>query len=443
MTRIVSVTSIPLKRDSRTLRVASSIARLGYESVVVEAEPSDLECDGLPFQLISARPEIPTPDAAAGAGRSAPVEAAAKSPPAKAPAASRLVSALPEPLAGPLRALAASVNGVRGFTALLRLYVRDYLRGNRETEAVLPPADIYYLRSYPQVLAVARMCRRTGAKLLYDSPDAYWEPEPWHDKAPASRVALKLYELAERFAARRAVWFTSASEGQAELIEKRFKRRPLVLHNYHDPRNDTDAERDVREVTGVGDDDFLLVTVGNAKPGMTVDEAIAALELLPDRVHLAFVGRGFEPWASRAEDPALGGRLHLVSHVPPTEIVSFIRRADAFPIFYRPLSANDRVAVPNKIFHAIAAGLPVLYPPIGPIKTIGDEHELGLEMDTADPESIATAVLPLSEDPGLASRYAENARRAAQSLSWEREEETLAKMIASTLKGTPVRAPAS
>jgi hypothetical protein len=54
MKRIVSLTPSRVERDSRTFKEAASMARLGYDSHVVEALPSTSIEGALPFTLEAA-----------------------------------------------------------------------------------------------------------------------------------------------------------------------------------------------------------------------------------------------------------------------------------------------------------------------------------------------------------------------------------------------------
>ena len=55
MKTIVSVTPLQVTADTRTFKIATSLARFGYRSIVVEGEKSDLAPSGLPFELRSPR----------------------------------------------------------------------------------------------------------------------------------------------------------------------------------------------------------------------------------------------------------------------------------------------------------------------------------------------------------------------------------------------------
>ena len=401
MKTVVSVTPIAVERDSRTYKHAASLARFGYRSLVLEGEPSRIASEDLPFELI----------AVGGATR----QVAEPAPPVEpAPAT--------EPAARPNRLLELARRVLEPPLALLA-----HLRWNLRTYRSLPEADLYYLHSYNQYAAVRARSRRSA--YVYDAHDSYFEVYPDDDDGYRARLTPRMFAAIERRCVRGAARFTTVSDGVADLLERRFGRRPAVIRNCPDLRLDRPVERDVRSVAGVPRDAFLLVSVGNAKPGMTVEEGLRALTLLPERVHIAFVGGGMGAFRHLPAELGVQGRAHLLDPVPPTEVASFIETADAAPILYYAITPNFMNALPNRFFHAVAAGLPVLYPPLAEITALSERYGLGLPIDPRDPGSIAAAAGPLSEDPGRAAALRENVGRAREELNWEHEERVLADLV--------------
>lgn len=375
MRRVVSVTPLPVERDSRTYKQAASLARMGYESVVVEGEASSLDPASLPFRLVAV--------ADAGAPRA-------------------------QPLA--------------------------YLRWNLRTLRALPTASLYILHSYRQFPAVYLKTRRNGAPYAYDAHDSYWEHDPDVSGPRPRSPSARAFERMERFCASRAAALLTVSDGVAGLLERRFGRRPVVVRNAADLRLERRSPGDVRTAAGVGPDDFLLAMPGNAKPGDTIREAVQAVSMVPGRVHLALVGSGNERFAELARERGIGDRVHVLPPVPPTEVADFISTADAAPILYRAWTVNFLHALPNRFFHAVAAGLPILYPPLVEIAALCEEHGLGLPIEPTDPGSVAEAIRALSEDPALAARLRANVEAARPALSWEHEEKVLGKLVAAQLE---------
>ncbi|MBM3668331.1 MAG: glycosyltransferase family 4 protein, partial [Actinobacteria bacterium] len=314
-------------------------------------------------------------------------------------------------------------------------------RWNLRTARALPRADLYVVHGWSQLPAVWRRARREGAAVLYDAHDSYFERyPPGQDPEFASDLTRRMFASAEGRFARRAAGLITSSEGIADLLERRVGRRPEVIFNYPDTRTDADRGRGVRSAAGIAPGEFLLVSVGNAKAGMDVEAGIRALELLPEHVHLALVGGGLEPYRARARELGLKRRVHLLGAVPPDHVNRFIADADAGVILYYPITLDFEVAIPNRLFHAIAAGLPVLYPALPGIASVAAERELGPEIDSRDPASIAAAARVLIEDRGARERYRKNAARAAGELSWERQEPRLTALIDAALEdGRPGR----
>ena len=334
-------------------------------------------------------------------------------------------SKLPEGLKRPLRPAVDWMLDRFGET----LYVMFTLvRDSRALHAALPEADVYYIHSPDQFPAVWLKARRSQARIVYDAHDANWALDPDVDASAPNRWTLRLMERVDRICSRRVDGFLTVGAALASLLERHFGRRATVVRNCHDFRLDESAPSDVRAASGLGADDFLMVMTGAPKPGDTVEEALTALEGLPD-AHLALVGKGTQQHAPLVAARGLESRVHLLDAVPPTQVASFIRTADASPILYQALSPAYLVSLPNRFFHAVAAGLPILYPPLPEIKGLCEEHEMGIEIDPVRPDSIAAGARTLAEDPGLRSRYGGNVERAQSVLSWEHEECVLAGLL--------------
>jgi glycosyltransferase involved in cell wall biosynthesis len=101
-----------------------------------------------------------------------------------------------------------------------------------------------------------------------------------------------------------------------------------------------------------------VVSIGQWKPGQATAKAIEALTLLDPRVHLAFIGSGYDRVRPMVEERRLSGRVHLLGSVPATEVVPFVVSADAALIHYREHNPNYANALPNGFFQSLAAGLP-------------------------------------------------------------------------------------
>jgi glycosyltransferase involved in cell wall biosynthesis len=391
------VTPARLDADSRTLKEAASLSRAGLRSIVLEGLESSERWDGQPFEVIGLTTR-------SGGG----------------PGGAGSDSARPSPLWRALRPLGALVGPLLTLVAF-----------NRATAARLPPADLYWVHGSRQLLAVALRARRLRVPFVYDAHDFYADAVRNNPSLTRlQRRTLWLDRVVERACVPLAAARVTVSDGVRELQEDRFKRPFAVLHNAHDPRLDRPASDDLRARLGLGDAAFLLVAVGNAKTGTAFEPAFTALAALPEHVHLAFVGRDYDDAARLAHERGLAERVHFVAPLPPTEVTSFIRSADAAAILYFPLTPNFVSALPNRLFQAIAAGLPLLYPGrLTAIHALCREHGVGIEIDPEDAGSLEATLRGLLDDPAELARLREKARNAAAALSWERDEERLLALV--------------
>jgi glycosyltransferase involved in cell wall biosynthesis len=416
MTRIVTITPLAAENDSRTFKQAASLARLGYESVVVEALPSRDRRD-LPFELITAGGDP-------GGSRGHPPAASHTAGPWWRSAGGRALNAAPGSASRAARDLADELSD--GIT-FLRAFGRRYWL---ETARAVPEASLYYLHGYFQFPAAYLASRRHRAPLAYDAHDFY--PVIFSEDTPAGRFLRRPLLWLDRAAARRAAGFVTVSNGVADLYESAYGRRPRVIRNCHDLRLDEPAASTVRQAAGVGDDDFLVVAVGHAKPGDAFDQMVEAIERCPDDVHVAFVGNQDGRAAAVSAHPA-ASRLHFLPAVPPRQLSAFIESADVAAILYTEHDADYANALPNRFFFPVAAGLPVLYPPLREIRRLAESMELGVPIDPLDPNSIVAAIQGLASDPDRVAELQEKVVQARPALSWEGEEAVLADMIGGLL----------
>lgn len=443
MTRIVSITPNPVERDTRAFKVGASVARFGYESVVVEGEQSNGLGNNLPFELFTLKKQYGPAELDApveeGTGRAteavheAEIQVHEVEEPPPEGIVARVGDRLPEEVKEPLRPALKVVQKLIDGPLLVVFVIRNMLQANFRLMKKLPDADVYYLHSFLEFPAAWMKAKRNRARLVYDAHDANWALDTETDESAPHKLTLKLFEFVDNRAARSSDSFLTVGAELAQMLEDHFHRRPVVVRNCHDYRLDEDSPTDVRSAADVPEDAFLLVMTGAPKPGDTVEQAFEALKSLPENVHFALVGRGTEAHQELVDELGLTDRVHLLPPVPPTQVASFIRTADASPILYFALSPAYRVSLPNRFFHAIAAGLPILYPPLPEIKGICDRYELGIEVDPESAESIAAGVRKLLDNPEERERFAANIKSARDELSWEHEEGVLSDLIEQTV----------
>ena len=396
MKTIVSVVPLPLERDSRSLKIAASLARLGFRSLAAESLPSGRP-EALPVPTVTLTPFPSRPTAT-----TAPKAAASRRP-----------SRLREPLH--LATMVALYFVALPILGLFRL----------------PRADLYYLHEYRLFPTVWLKTLFHPAPIIYDAHDFY--PEVWAvgSLSPFWReVFLPFLGWWEGWCARRAAQVVMVGQGVADLFAARYGVRPRILRNCHDARLECPPAKTLRQSLGLDAEALLLVTIGNRKGGQAVEQAIAALATLPGHVHLAFVGRFYDDAREIARRHGVEARVHPVGAVRPEEIVPFVRDASAALILYWPETGNVGNSLPNGFFQSLAAGLPLLYPPLPELVRVIGERPVGRAIDPRDPQSLVAAIGWFDQaDAAARTAIRDRVAALAADISWEREEATLAALV--------------
>jgi hypothetical protein len=416
MKTIVSLYPGAIATESRAYKQAASFARFGYRSVVIEGIKSQVDKSTLPFELISPNDE-----------RVGNVLSAEDFYQTFETAIIKVVLGVFKPLMQLLRQIGLGSRSVEEFFSTVEwLYFNMLIPVLHKS----PKADVYYLHSFQQFPAVYLLCRKHKAHYIYDAHD-YYAAETRHSCNNKPLIKWLLL-LLERQAVARADTLVTVNEGVAQLLKREFGRDFLVLYNYHDARLDMSVTQNIRELLDLSVQDFLIVSIGNNKEYLAIQNVFEAMTMLPDRVHLAFVGRGYETCLEEIYSKELENRVHLIGQRKSNEIVPFIKAADLSLILYFSSYDFINVSLPNKFFMSIAAELPMLFPDLPEMRQIADLYTIGVQIDPLFPITIKEAVLMLYHSPKRLEECKKSLSHASLALNWENEEHILYDIIKQT-----------
>tara|TARA_B100000945_G_scaffold116130_1_gene92293 strand:- start:14669 stop:16117 length:1449 start_codon:yes stop_codon:yes gene_type:complete len=215
--------------------------------------------------------------------------------------------------------------------------------------------DIFHLGL--AVRAIERADREgRRIKLVYDI----------HEYIPGLPIRLAQrygYEHLEKEYGHRADAFVTVSPGLKSLTEKRFDVPTAIVLNAPDLTSAT-ITKPIREILNLSSEEILMVYVGGIAPHRGAELLIDAIPNLETNVHLVFVSSSTSGYVAslmeRSRNAGVSNRVHFAPFVEPEAVVSYISSADLSLI---PLSReieNYEVALPNKLFQSIHAGIPVV-----------------------------------------------------------------------------------
>jgi glycosyltransferase involved in cell wall biosynthesis len=447
--RAVLVLPTTAEFDSRTYRIASALAARGHEVTVLARWRPGLPEDethasgyrirrvkvsagaGLPlpgplYRAISRwrhrRRERSGGPVARGPGEG--VSAAGTSPGASDGAG----AADPDAALGPrpggvlarLRRLPAGIWRV----SAIALVVRSQTKASR---GIVGSADLYHGMAYMGIPVALDLARGSRSRVVYDARDIYVDA---NNLARLPRVARGLLSRLERGWARRADRVLTVNRPYAEVMAERWGVAfPLIVLNCsyrYDPQSP--PPRRIHEALGLGPETRVVLYQGGFSRERGIEELIAAIPLI-ERAVLVLLGYGVLriELERRAAEPALAGRLRILPAVPPGELLDWVASADVVAMPIQPTTLNHRLTTPNKLFEAMAAGVPVVASDLPGMSGIVRETGCGLLTDPRDPRAIATAIRTILDAPAHDREvYGRRGLAAAhETYNWERQMEVL------------------
>ncbi len=166
-----------------------------------------------------------------------------------------------------------------------------------------------------------------------------------------------------------------------------------------------------REKLGIGNEEFVLLSVGEMTENKNHRLALQALALLPEKpIRYVLVGRGerMEELQAQARELGIADRVIFTGY--RNDVSELYPAADAFffPSFREGLSVA--------LMEAMASGLPAIVGKIRGNTDLIDDGVEGLYMPLT-PEGAAEAIRKLYDDPALGARLGEAAREKVRRFS--------------------------
>ncbi|GAA2177724.1 hypothetical protein GCM10009784_29330 [Arthrobacter parietis] len=166
----------------------------------------------------------------------------------------------------------------------------------------------------------------------------------------------------------------------------------------------------------------IVLYQGGLAAGRGLDVLVAATAGFPEGVHTVLVGSGRQrdELGRQAEELGLADRVHFIPAVLPHELPAYTAGASVGVIPYQPVSDNNFMALPNKVFEYTGVGLPFAASDLPELRRIAEEAGCATVYGPFDPHGLATAVTRIL-DPAEHETYRRSAANFGQRNTWENE----------------------
>lgn len=213
---------------------------------------------------------------------------------------------------------------------------------------------------------------------------------------------------------------------------------PVLVRNIppYSPPPDASSNR-LRQMMGFSDDIKIALYQGGIQENRRLDILVRAAHFVADNVRIIMMGYGESVEKIKALIVAEGvqDRVFVIPAVPYEELVATTASADiGLIVLDGNYSLNQKWCLPNKLFEAMMAGVPVLSSPLEAVEDLLRDYDVGVVVNSLSPESVGPAINALLADGEARARMRRNALAAAhQVFRWDVERLSLINLYASIL----------
>jgi glycosyltransferase involved in cell wall biosynthesis len=292
---------------------------------------------------------------------------------------------------------------------------------------VVEPADIWHGMWMTSLPAAVSLRSAMGGTAIYDSRDIVFESRDW---PRAGRLPRTWLLRLEKRLARACDVVLTVNEAYADFLTRSLAiPRPRIVMNcpelYTPPSPPPNLIRNRLALPAqVG----VVLYQGALFTERGIEESMDAI-LDVDDACLVLMGYGDlrVELVRRVSSPPYRGRVFVIDPVPPSELLQWTSSADVMLIAIAPTTLNHRYSTPQKLFEAMAAGVPVVATDLPGMADIVRATGCGVLCESVAPEPIAAAVrsileLPEEERQALRQRCL---RAAHERYNWESQVGTL------------------
>ncbi len=294
-------------------------------------------------------------------------------------------------------------------------------------EDVAVAADLWHGMWAGSLPGLAALKARHGGRTIYDSRDIYTHARVFDRMRPRLRRWFLRYE--QRWA-QQADLVVTVNEAYADILGPLLGvARPIVVRNcpatYDPPEGRPDR---IRAALGLPAQTAVVLYQGGYLSDRGVEQGMEAILQVPG-AHFALIGFGTlrDEYVALAAEARYRDHVSVRPPVPPEELLAWTASADVMLMAIQPTSLNHRYTTPQKLWEAIAAGVPVVASDLPGMAEVVHEVGCGALCDPTDPASIAAAIrgllaLPPEERAAMRSRTLAAARGR---YNWDAQAEVL------------------
>ena len=300
-------------------------------------------------------------------------------------------------------------------------------------ERQVEPHDIWHGMWAGSLPALARVRRRHGGHTVYDARDVFLRARLRANMPSWERRILTWFERRWAHAADAVI---QVSEPYAAMMQRDLGLADMpIVRNCPDLWDPPQPRPDrFRTLLGLPAETAIVLYQGLLMRDRGIETTMDAILQVPDAV-LVLMGFGDQSGRGSSRDdfalmagrPPYLGKVFMADPVAPTELLSWSASSDIMVMAYPDNSENHQYTTPQKLWEAMAAGVPVVASDLPGMAPIVRDTGCGVLCDPSSSAAIAAAIQTLLDEgaAGLRARGELGLRAAHETYNWEAQFEVL------------------
>ncbi len=291
----------------------------------------------------------------------------------------------------------------------------------------------------PCLKPALKIKKKLNCKLIYDSHEIYTETLNQFFPQKTSLFKSLIFKIILNFMRRKGASFEKKAVKKVDkfitvgeqlklYFERKYRVSGIEVVMNCPEKSEKISSINLKEQLGIEKNSKLFIYQGVLNYGRGLHLMINAFKRVNSDIYLLILGSGMikEELKELVKDLNLEKKVFFHDKVLPSKLKSFTQGADFGINLLEDLNLSKKLAVPNKLFEYIHAGIPVISSNMPESQTVYAKFNIG-KLVNNDEQEIANAINSMTKEN--VSEYKNNCQRAALEYNWENQQKVILDII--------------
>jgi len=212
--------------------------------------------------------------------------------------------------------------------------------------------------------------------LLYDSREIYSELASLENRKIAKSI---IRSIEKKFIKNVDKIIVTSDDDKIYLCQNLTNKKTYIIIKNLPPYKEKINSNYLRDKLKIPTKDKIFIYQGMIQKGRGIFNFIDAIQEL-DNIRFILIGENniSDELNKYINSKKLKDKIHILEPVPYTNLYEITTSADIGIALFEPISISYKLALPNKLFEYILAGIPILATNLSSIKEIIENYNIGL-----------------------------------------------------------------